>query len=352
MIQLFEKTSIDSNCDIGPNDEPFTMPILPQDHIYLRLQVPYYLVVANGGGLPVGANINVDFVDVTGATILCDLTTPASNKYLYNFFNNAGERIGGYNFMIPMSFVGYDYKTKAFSASTGNEIVADVNGTIYTWIYGVDNTPYPFIDYKSGGVCIRYPYLDPFTLYINGVGTVAGDLFTGDENSCLGTYCFRVRIKVTFGATTYEYYTKLFQFNYVCEDDTLLITSSYGRGMIDCAGQYYNGGNATVGGNELYLRINGDTERMPSKLTKTINQKCFLYRSEVQKMIRLRSLPMPQWFQDACETLMLGKNFKIDGVPYQLEQENIFENNDVQGSVFQNINVPLSTCKCENVFVC
>ena len=61
---------------------------------------------------------------------------------------------------------------------------------------------------------------------------------------------------------------------------------------------------------------------------------------------------MPSWYQDAVETIALGKNFSVDNDTYQIETENIFENNDNIGSVFQNLNVILSICKCENVFVC
>lgn len=354
MIQLFETDSIDSNCKIGPNDQPFSMPVIPQDHLFLRLQVPYYLVQQNGGGMPIAGNISVSFTDITGVPNLCDLGKPSTGKYLYNFINDATKRIAEYRFMIPLSFVNYNYKTKSFSANAGDEIVCTIDGVVYTWIYGTEPTPYPFVDYKSGFVAVRKPNAGTFSLLINGGAIIAADLFTDDELGCLGSYCFRVKININFSSipVTKSYYTKMFQYDLLCNEDTIYLHSEYGTDMVDCAGQYYNGSYTNLGSNELYLRIPGDLERAPSRLTKTINSKCFLYRSDITKQVRMRSIPVPDWFQEAIETLMLGKNFKVDGVPYQFEQENIFENNDLTGTTFQNINVLLQSCKCDNVFVC
>lgn len=354
MIQLFETTSIDSNCDIGPNDKPFLMPIAEGDHIFLRLQVPYYLINLNGGGLPIGTNINVSFTDAAGVVNLYDLGDPSGNMYLYNFVNNGTKKIAEYRFMIPLSFVGYPYKTKAFTASTGDEIVCTIDGVIYTWIYGTEPTPYPFLDYKSGGVAIRKPNAAGMALLINGGSTIPFDVFTDDELESLGSYCFRVKIDVNFSIAgiAKEYYTKMFEFNYLCGDDTMYMTSEYGTGMEDCAGQLYQGASTSLGCNQLYLRIPAGIDRVPSKMSKTINSSCFQYRSEITKQVRMRGEPVPAWFQDAVETLALGRSLKLDGIQYQLEQESIFENSDLNGSVFQNINVLLSQCKCENVFVC
>lgn len=354
MIQLFETTSIDSNCDIGPNDQPFYMPIAEGDHLFLRLQVPYYLVLQNLGGLPIGANINVSFTDAAGVVNLCDLGTPTGGKYLYNFVNDATKRIGEYRFMIPLSFVGFDYKSKGLNLNAGDEVVATLDGVVYTWIYGDDPTPLPFLDFKTGSVVIRKPDLSVLNVFVNGSGVIPYDLFVDDELSCLGSYCFRVKIDVNFTniPLTQSYFTKMFQFNYLCGDDTILLTSEYGTKMVDCAGQLYEGSGLSLGCNQLYIRVPAGIDRVPSKLTKTINSSCFQYRSEITKQVRMRGEPVPSWFQDAVETLALGKSLKLDGVQYQLEQESFFENSDNIGSVFQNINVLLSQCKCENVFVC
>ena len=350
MIQLFEQTSIDSNCDIGPNDAPFTMPLMPHDHIFLRLQVPYYLVDFNGGGLPIGANISVSIWNVVADTQYCGYGAPSTNRYLYNFVNDGTKRIGEYRFMIPLRLTD-DYVTKAFTVVAGDNILATIDGVNYNWIYGTDSIPYPFLEYVSGGICVRIPTSAVFTLYVNGSGVIAGNLFTDDSTTCFTNECFRVRIGVQFGAVWYYYYTKVFQM-VKCDEDTILLQSQYGANMVDCAGQFYRGATNYLGVNNLYLRIAGDTERVPSKLTKIINAKCFQYKSDITKQIRLRSLPMPSWFQDAVETIALGKNFSVDNDTYQIETENIFENNDNIGSVFQNLNVILSICKCENVFVC
>jgi hypothetical protein len=275
---------------------------------------------------------------------------PSAGKYLYNFVNNATLRVGEYRFMIPLRLPD-DYITKAFDVNIGDVVLSIFDNTPYNWIYGVDPTPYPFIEYKPGSIAVRIPDGMPIALFKNNVAGSYTDLFVDDNVSCFTDTCFRVRIAVTFGATTYYYFTKQFQMA-LCDEETVFIKSEYSYEMQDCAGEYFAGNQTDLGVTELYLRLRGGYDRVPSKLTKTYNSRCYQYRSEIAKQIRLRTEPMPEWFQDAVETLTLGRNFTLNGIPYQMETENIFENSDNIGSVFQNINVLLSQCKCEKVFVC
>lgn len=354
MIQLFETSSIDSNCNIGVNDKPFSMPVIDGDHIFLRLQVPYYLITANGGGMPVAANLTLRFTDVEGANTLCNLNHPSGNQFRYTFSNNAQKRVAEYRFMIPLSFAGIAYKTFSFSANYGDEIVVDNAGEITTWVYGVEPTPYPFIDYVSGKIAIRKKFYGAYSVKVNGSIAILSAMFTNDQIACLNETCFRVAIDLNFAALPsplYTFYTKTYQ-KLLCDEDSLFIESKYSDNYsLDCGG-HYNVPNTGLYANKHYLRIPADIDKLPSNVLKTYNAKCFQYRSEVTKRVQLKSDPMPDWFQDACETLMLGTNFKINGVEYQIGTENIFENNDLIGSVFQNINLPLTQCKCENVFVC
>lgn len=351
MIQLFESTSIDSNCGIGPNDKPFAIPLIYSDHIFLRLQVPYHLVVANGGGLPIGGNCTVKLTDKTGMVNYCSYGALTSGEFVYNFINDASKRKAEYRVMLPLRVTGHNHVTKSFSLTVGDEVVVDIDGAIYTWLYGIDQTPYPFIDYAAGKVCVRNPTAAVMTILVNGGGIIPVSLFTSDHLPCNDETCFRVQFSVNFSGTIYDFTTKMFQV-LPCDEESVFVESEYPDGTVDCAGQYHYGSSSSLYANKNYLRIPAGLERIPSNIKKTYNAKCFQFKSEIVKQQRLKSDPIPDWYQDACETLMLGRNFKVDGNPFLIEAENIFENNDVPGTTFQNINVVLQQCKCEKVFVC
>ena len=62
---------------------------------------------------------------------------------------------------------------------------------------------------------------------------------------------------------------------------------------------------------------------------------------------------MPEWMVDEVENLIMGQNFYVDNIPYLMDSaENIFLISDINGQNYQNIDLPLSQCKCEKVFVC
>jgi hypothetical protein len=62
---------------------------------------------------------------------------------------------------------------------------------------------------------------------------------------------------------------------------------------------------------------------------------------------------MPEWMVDEVENLIMGQTFYVDNIPYLMDSaENIFLNSDINGQNYQNIDLPLSQCKCEKVFVC
>lgn len=352
MIQLFERSSQDSNCLIGVNDAPFTIPLIIEDNIFLRLQVPYYLVIANGGGLPINANIKVLITDIDG-TPLCDYGNGTIGRFLYSISNIPSLMIGEYRFMIPQRSNQF-YSTIYWSLNVNDVIVVDYGGEIITWVYGKDNTPYPFIDYAQGRVCVRFNYVTTTVVfYVNGVVVSGTTLFVNETTECYNQSCFRVCIAITFGASIFYYYTKLYQL-IKCKEESLYIESKYSSGDVDCGGHYnVSVSSPTIHSDKHYLRIIGGLERQPTKIVKTYNNRCFQYKSEMVRQDLLISEPMPDWYQDAVETVFMGTNFKINGKNYLLENsENIFEKNDIKGTTYQNINVSLSRCKIESVFKC
>jgi len=67
----------------------------------------------------------------------------------------------------------------------------------------------------------------------------------------------------------------------------------------------------------------------------------------------LKSDPMPDWVADEVEAIVMAKKFTVDNVEYLTEDtEQIFKNPEIIGSNYQNIDLPLSQCKCELVYSC
>jgi hypothetical protein len=332
---------------------PFYIPYTKYDHIFLRLQPPHYLITANGGGLPIGGNIKVYAYNVDAVTPLCDLGKPSAGKYLYNFVLNS--TLGEYRFMIPLKITqNGSLKTRKFPVNVGEEIVVKINGNFFaTWRHGVDSTPYPFIEYKPGYICLRTSPGNTVTVTANNVGVTVSDVFVDDEINCWAKTCWRIAIGVTFGTTEYLFFTKVMQLVPCADSVSVFSESRYSYGATDCTGHFHSGNEADLGVRKHYLRTLADIEKRPSIIKKTYNSKCNQYKSERSEQFQYRSLPMPDWMQNAEETLLLGKDLLLDGVSYMIDNtENIFSIHDVSGSNFQPIDVPLSLCKCSTVFVC
>lgn len=103
----------------------------------------------------------------------------------------------------------------------------------------------------------------------------------------------------------------------------------------------------------LIQRIPADVDREANLIRKSYNDNCYNFKATKQKRYRLKSHPMPEWYVDEIEGLMMAQNFSINNSDYQIDNaENIFQVSDFLGQNYQNIDVPLSSCKCENVFVC
>jgi hypothetical protein len=67
----------------------------------------------------------------------------------------------------------------------------------------------------------------------------------------------------------------------------------------------------------------------------------------------MKSDPMPEWMVDEVENILMAQEISVDNLPVLIEDaSNIFQNSDINGQNYQNIDLPLSQCKCENVFVC
>jgi len=358
MIQLWEADAVnDSNCGICDNSEPFFIPVAYTDFIALRLNIPYVQVEDNGGGLP--TSFKIEIFEYNGNTMIDTYGTTASGKFLYEYINDLDNRIAEYKMILPQPFADVDnvnYKVYYFPVSSGDKIKLDVNGTIYYFRYGLDETPFPLIEYKSGRLCIGISNYDYgfTTLTINGTPTSLTNIVT--TALALSHYpdCFRLKVTITFSTAgvTNVYYTKTFKMLNECEN-TVLVEAQYPTAAIDSAGHDHQQNGTTFHNGKLWMRFHADLEREKSKLKVSMNSRCYVYKSERVQMFRMKSDPFPQWMGQAFETLCGGQYFLVDGQRYYIEDvENVLTDSDVPGSNYQNIDLPLQQCKYENVFVC
>ena len=262
--------------------------------------------------------------------------------------------------MLPNPFADEDadtYNTYTFPVNVGDKILLTVNGTIYHFRFGYDETPFPLINYKSGYLCLglsatNYGFT---TLYINGVLTALGTMTSSAPPTCAydGGLCWRIKVTINFSTAVVinNYFTKPFKF--VNCEDTIYLQGTYPTGTIDCTGMLHEQGGTTFYATKLYMRLHADLEHERSRTRLTMNSKCYVYKSERTKMARIKSDPMPQWYADAFEAIALSQIFMAEGVRYYLDEvESFLNDSDIPGSNFQNIDLPLQQCKCENVFVC
>lgn len=361
---LWEQSTTQANCDLCISDEPFFMPIRATDMISLRLQIPYQLVTLNGGSLPIGANVSMALVNEAGTTVICDYSNATSGRFILGQVNNPTNKIAQYQIYAPLRIVdlnGNWWSHYYFTATKGDHIniTGGINGdNDCDFIYGYDDLPINFYEVAPGFIVVpaRPPIVNVSNiLKVNNTVVNMTHLY-GALTACslFNNQCFRVRITVNFATSgqVKEYYTKPFK-RELCED-SVRINGKYPLDLVDCVGYLHQGSisGGIINPNNLFLRIPADIEPTPSRVTKAYNDRCYNYKTTVQKAFRLKSDPVPMWFASEIENIVASQGFSVGNVPYISESEIIFEESEVESSKYQNINIPLLSCKCEKVFVC
>jgi hypothetical protein len=357
MNNLWESSSLQANCNICDADKPFFISVERSDLVGLRFQVPWSLIVAAGLGIPTTASLAI--VDEIGTTIYTDFGVNTSNRFLLGYRLDTTNKLAEYQIYtgVPMADeLGNNWSQFYFTATSGQIISSTLYGV--TWVYGIDELPYPFIEVKpgvivKGGILTDVNLTDVIT--INGTPTAQQKLFSGTPptSATEGGNCFRYRLTFTIAGVSRQFFTK--PFKVVRCDDTVRLEGRYNLDQIDC-NQYMHssssGLTASIVPFMLLQRIPADIQRVANRIKKMQNENCFVYKSEIQKQYNLKSDPLPEWYVDEIENLMLAQDFRVNNQSYLIESaENIFENNDFGGN-YQNINVSLQSCKCETVFVC
>jgi hypothetical protein len=357
MNNLWESSSLQANCNICDADKPFFISVERSDLVGLRFQVPWSLIVAAGLGIPTTASLAI--VDEIGTTIYTDFGVNTSNRFLLGYRLDTTNKLAEYQIYtgVPMADeLGNNWSQFYFTATSGQIVSSTLYGV--TWVYGVDDLPYPFIEVKpgvivKGGILTDVNLTDVIT--INGTPTTQQKLFSGTPptSATEGGNCFRYRLTFTIASVSRQFFTK--PFKVVRCDDTVRLEGRYNLDQIDC-NQYMHssssGLTASIVPFMLLQRIPADIQRVANRIKKMQNENCFVYKSEIQKQYNLKSDPLPEWYVDEIENLMLAQDFRVNNQNYLIESaENIFENNEFGGN-YQNINVSLQSCKCETVFVC
>lgn len=360
---LWEESSEQANCNLCASDEPFFMPLKRTDILNLRVQIPYSYVQANGGSLPIGTNVALSIVDEIGTTTLCNYSTANLGKFLLGYANNSTPKKAQYQIWCPIALRDESnlyWSQYYFTANVGQLVKITGGGGLdeVNFIYGYDNLPENVIELKSGVLVVScIPTFANVTnlLTLDGVSTSLTLLYTTALACSHESYqCFRFKLVASFTTSgeTLTLYTKPFRIERC--NDSIRIKSTYPTNTYDI-NDYYHGGSwnvSVIDPNNLILRIPADVMKEANQVTKSYNDKCYNYRSELTKRFRMKSDPMPEWYALEAENIILGRGFTADNVGYNLEGSQIFQNSEVYSAKYENIDVPLSQCKNEKVFVC
>jgi hypothetical protein len=360
MNNLWENSNIQANCLICNNDSPFIMPLKRTDLVALRFQIPYQNVINNGGGVPIGANVSLSLTDEIGNNI-CTIGAANSGKFILGVTNDATNYIAEYQIYAPVPFkdeIGVYYSHYYLDVTKGDIVFIpslDVN-----FIYGVDQLPSSLIEVKPGRI-VRAG--DPITINVTDNATINGTpatqvlLYSSTTNCDFENFdCFRYRLRVSFTTlgSAEIYYTKPFRIERCTE--SIHLEAQYPSDTIDCNGYKHTSSfniSNIVDSNRLFIRIPADMEREPNEIKKSYNSKCYNFKAEKIKRHRMKSDPMPEWMVDEVENILMAQTISVENLPVLIEDaSNIFQNSDINGQNYQNIDLPLSQCKCENVFVC
>lgn len=360
MNNLWEQSNIQANCELCGVDEPFYMPIGRQDLINLRLQIPYYLVTQNSGGLPIGASVRLGMTDEAG-TVICDLGLATANNYLFSRYNNTTTKKAEYQFYIPQPFKdenGINYGWKYVDVNEGQHLLITGTGTDADceFTYGVDDTPAVFYEIKNGRLAFPFESTAPLIFaYLDGVPATITNLFNSPTCAFEDFDCFRVTVQVQFSVSGVikQYFSKPMRIER-CED-TIKIRATYPSLTTDCNGYIHDGtfSNPIADTNILFIRMVGNLNRSANRVKKTYNNKCFSIKGERTPMYKLNTPPVPTWFAQEVENLLIAKETEYNNVPLLLQDtDQLFQEQGVPGYTYQHLDISLNSCKCEITFSC
>lgn len=364
MNNLWENSNTSAACESCGIDDAFFMPVKRTDMFNIRFQVPWNLILSNGGGMPVGNNVRLEFVDETGVNSLCNLGPAAlSNpKFMWSRLLDSGLKVAEYQFYMPIPLAdeySNAYSHAYFDVSNGQtvKIINSASGADCEFMYGYDQTPAIFQEIRPGRLV--FPYRIPglsLQVELDGVPISIGYVYP--QTICAHEFynCFRVKLSINFSVSGYskEYYSKPIKI-VRGNEDTLRISTEYTGIRVDCNGYVHDGimTPAIADLTRLFIRMPATLTKLANRVKRTYNSKCFAVRGERRSIYQLNSEPVPEWYASEVENVMLGKTILIDNTQLLYEGgESIFANIDVPGYINQYMDVSLASCKCEKIYSC
>jgi len=361
MNNIWELSNTPDNCKLCASDDPFFIPFTDTDFFALRLQIPYAIVDLEGGGLPYGANFVFSIVDETATNTLLALGNGASNKFNLGARVDTTLKLAEYQIYAPIPFAdanGVGHRHKYITVAAGD--LVQISGGGYSELFYVsqDSIPYPLymISATRLGIPVDAATVGTLVVSVNGAPVTPDEVYPTTVGVASEISCFRFNVTITYGGSgnVYEYYTK--PFKRVKCNEVVRLEGIYPTATIDCEQHMHT---FTVwnydmfASNMLFATVDADLTEIASMVKKTYGNKCFNFKSEKQRRFSLKSNPMPKWYADEIENISLAKTFLINNVEYyHQEGESIFKDSDIESVSFQNIDVLLTQCKCENVFAC
>lgn len=361
MNNIWELSNTPDNCNLCASDEPFFIPFTDTDFFALRLQVPYPIVDLEGGGLPTGTSFTFSIVDETATNTLLALGNATSNKFNLGTRVDSTLKLAEYQIFCPVPFSnanGVGYRQRYVDVAEGDLI--QISGGQYNEVFyiGTSTVPAPLymISPTKLGIPIDVPSIGSLVVNVNGSSATIKQVYPTDPVAVTESGCFRFKVSINYSVSgnTYDYYTK--PFKRVKCNEVVRLEGIYPGTTIDCEQHMHTFGswNYTMfASNMLFATVDADLTEIASMVKKTYGNKCFNFKSEKQRRFSLKSNPMPKWYADEIENISLAKTFLINNVEYyHQEGESIFKDSDIESVSFQNIDVLLTQCKCENVFAC
>lgn len=347
-----------SGCLTNLNDDPYVMPYKEEGLLNLSFNM-----FERTGISSILFSAHLYRTDIDG-TVIEDLgaINAFNNKSLIYGTTNPGR----YDIFIPapcgkgFNSNSYPYQSTVVTGAGGTTVTATIGslGTKpydVTWVVG-EPAPHPI--YQIG----------PWTYVINDkqYGTILGPGLTAVDTLLPPPLsqdipCHRYKLVLDYsgaGADLFEFYTVPFQCVSCNDGEVVVVDSFYPQDTIDCEGQIKNYsnqfGNMPVLTTQLTHRVVlfGYLKKLASRLSLNYSSNCYHNSSSRIERRNLYGRAIPDWLEKDMASIIMGKTFYVDNEQYMIDGDRFTEEQDIELTDFQNINLTLRTCDCEVNFVC
>lgn len=370
MKQLWETDMNNpTNCQVCGNDTPYYMPARHEGIINLTFKYDDFIFNPAAG---IDLNPTIERVAMDGTTLIEDLGGggTAFNQKSIVGYDSVNQK---YDIFIPSPCgLGSDefasrYQCTVLTGNIGDQasiFIDTLNGGIYqkhyTFIIGEEVPPPLYLMSYSGGTATymvnsRYQGLIIDPTIVPNLALVT--LLTV-PNKDVEIPCHRYKLSFSNGSTDYEFLSVPFECP-PCDEDVITISNKNPLNFVDCCGSINSESLATVGGGSPEttqtnnrLSVYGYSKYQAPKMELEYASNC--YHSKSRKIDRsiVQGRPMPYWLSDAMACVISGSKLYVEGEEHLLDGDTFIEENDVELTESQYLNLSLQKCKCEKSFFC